>query len=198
MAYEIFLECLLQNLQAALGEEFHFILRPLPRNNGVTLDGLTLQGPGAHLAPTIYLNPYYQKLIHGSSLESIVEEILQLYQTTPPPASLTAESVIDFEYLKDKVMFRMIHTASNQVLLSDVPHIPYLDLSIIFFLSLERTDTRSGHCHDPQQSCPHVEGKCQRFVETGPGKHPTGIPSRNSKYAGAAAEHGPGYLSGYL
>lgn len=141
MAYEIFLECLLQNLQAALGEEFHFILRPLPRNNGVTLDGLTLQGPGAHLAPTIYLNPYYQKLIHGSSLESIVEEILQLYQTTPSPASLTAESVIDFEYLKDKVMFRMIHTASNQVLLSDVPHIPYLDLSIIFFLSLERTDT---------------------------------------------------------
>lgn len=141
MAYEVFLECLLQNLQAALGEEFHFILRPLPRNNGVTLDGLTLQGPGAHLAPTIYLNPYYQKLIHGSSLESIVEEILQLYQTTPPPASLTAESVINFEYLKDKVMFRMIHTASNQVLLSDVPHIPYLDLSIIFFLSLERTAT---------------------------------------------------------
>lgn len=113
----------------------------LPRNNGVTLDGLTLQGPGAHLAPTIYLNPYYQKLIRGSSLESIVEEILQLYQTTPPPASLTAESVINFEYLKDKIMFRMIHNASNQVLLSDVPHIPYLDLSIIFFLSLERTET---------------------------------------------------------
>ena len=141
MAYEAFLECLLQNLQAALGEEFHFILRPLPRNNGVTLDGLTLQGPGAHLSPTIYLNPYYQKLIRGSSLESIVEEILQLYQTTPPPASLTAESVINFEYLKDKIMFRMIHNASNQVLLSDVPHIPYLDLSIIFFLSLERTET---------------------------------------------------------
>lgn len=141
MAYEAFLECLLQNLQAALGEEFHFILRPLPRNNGVTLDGLTLQGPGAHLAPTIYLNPYYQKLIRGSSLESIVEEILQLYQTTPPPASLTAESVINFEYLKDKIMFRMIHNVSNQVLLSDVPHIPYLDLSIIFFLSLERTET---------------------------------------------------------
>ena len=141
MAYEAFLECLLQNLQAALGEEFHFILRPLPRNNGVTRDRLTLQGPGAHLAPTIYLNPYYQKLIRGSSLESIVEEILQLYQTTPPPASLTAESVINFEYLKDKIMFRMIHNASNQVLLSDVPHIPYLDLSIIFFLSLERTET---------------------------------------------------------
>lgn len=141
MAYESFLECLLQNLQAALGEDFHFILRPLPRNNGVTLDGLTLQGPGAHLAPTIYLNPYYQKLLRGSSLESIVEEILQLYQTTPPPASLTAESVTDFEYLKDRIMFRMIHNASNQVLLSDVPHIPYLDLSIIFFLSLERTET---------------------------------------------------------
>lgn len=140
MAYEVFLECLLQNLQAALGDEFHFILRPLPRNNGVTLDGLTLQGPGVCLAPTIYLNPYYQKLIRGSSMESIVEEILHLYHTTPPPASLSTESATHFEYLKDKIMFRMIHTASNQVLLSDVPHIPYLDLSIIFFLSLERTD----------------------------------------------------------
>lgn len=198
MAYEAFLECLLQNLQAALGEEFHFILRPLPRNNGVTLDGLTLQGPGAHLAPTIYLNPYYQKLIRGSSLESIVEEILQLYQTTPPPASLTAESVINFEYLKDKIMFRMIHNASNQVLLSDVPHIPYLDLSIIFFLSLERTETRPGYRHDSQQSCPHVECHCQRFVETGQGKYSAGISCRNSEHAGAAADHGRRYLSGCL
>ena len=37
-------------------------------------------------------------------------------------------------------MFRVIHTASNQVLLKDLPHLPYLDLSIVFFVSLERNE----------------------------------------------------------
>lgn len=37
-------------------------------------------------------------------------------------------------------MFRLIHTASNQVLLKDLPHLPYLDLSIVFFISLERNE----------------------------------------------------------
>ena len=37
-------------------------------------------------------------------------------------------------------MFRIIHSASNQVLLNDLPHLPYLDLSIVFFVFLERNE----------------------------------------------------------
>lgn len=141
MAYETFLELLVQKLQSALGDDFQFILRPLPRNNGVTLDGLTLQGPGIQLAPTIYLNPYYQRFLKGTSINSIISEILQLYHSTPSPFPSNSESLADFELLKSKIMFRMIHRASNQVLLSDVPHIPYMDLAIIFFLALEKTNS---------------------------------------------------------
>ena len=141
MVYEAFLETLTQDLQQALGEDFQFLLRPLPKNNGVTLDGLTIQGPGVSLAPTIYLNPYYDQFLQGMSMDEIRSDILHLYYTTPAPDFIREEDFTRFDQVKGKLMFRVIHTASNQVLLSDVPHLPYLDLSIIFFLALGRTDS---------------------------------------------------------
>lgn len=139
MVYETFLETITEQLQNALGEEFEFTLRPLPKNNGVTLDGLTIQSPASPLAPTIYLNPYYQHHLQGLEIDAIVHDILELYRSTPLPSTVTIQDLDSFPDLEKKIMFRIIHSSSNQVLLSDVPHISYLDLSIIFFLALERT-----------------------------------------------------------
>ena len=141
MVYETFLQTITDRLQVDLGEEYQFTLRPLPKNNGVTLDGLTIQGPGAPLAPTIYLNPYYEQHRRGMGMDEILADILRLYRSTPPPESLSAEDIDCFDRLKRKVMFRVVHTASNKTLLKDVPSIPYLDLSIIFYLALERNES---------------------------------------------------------
>ncbi len=140
MQYETFLETVTNKLQEALGEAYQFTLRPLPKNNGVTLDGLTIQGPDCRIAPTIYLNPYYEKFQHGAKIQDIVKEILKLYRTTPSPSCLRPDVLDDFSKLRSSIMFRLIHTASNQVLLKDLPHLSYLDLSIVFFVSLERSD----------------------------------------------------------
>ena len=136
MVYETFLETVTNKLQEALGDSYQFTLRPLPKNNGVTLDGLTIQSPGCSVAPTIYLNPYYEQYRHGTDISEIVHDILRLYRATPSPSALRADSLEHFSDLRSRIMFRMIHTASNQVLLKDVPHLPYLDLSIVFFISL--------------------------------------------------------------
>ncbi len=141
MVYETFLETVTNKLQEALGDSYQFTLRPLPKNNGVTLDGLTIQSPGCSVAPTIYLNPYYEQYRHGTDISEIVHDILRLYRATPSPSALRADSLERFSDLRSRIMFRMIHTASNQVLLKDVPHLPYLDLSIVFFISLERNES---------------------------------------------------------
>ncbi len=141
MVYETFLETITEQLQTALGEEFEFTLRPLPKNNGVTLNGLTIQNPASPLAPTIYLDPYYQHHLQGLGTEAIVREILELYRSTPLPSRSTIQDLGNYPALEKKIMFRIIHSVSNQVLLSDIPHISYLDLSIIFFLALERTSS---------------------------------------------------------
>ncbi len=140
MIYETFLETVTSQLQEALGESYQFTLRPLPKNNGVTLDGLTIQSPGCSVAPTIYLNPYYERHQNGTDIKEIVQEILKLYRSTPSPSFLRSDALEHYSKLRSRIMFRLIHTASNQVLLKDLPHLPYLDLSIVFFVSLERND----------------------------------------------------------
>lgn len=140
MIYEAFLETITNRLQTALGEAYQFTLRPLPKNNGVTLDGLTIQKNGSTLAPTVYLNPYYEQHLRGITIDEILSDILKLYHSTPTPCRITEDDMKQFDFLKSKVMFRVIHTASNRILLSDIPSIQYLDLSIVFFLALERNE----------------------------------------------------------
>lgn len=138
MVYETFLNAITSQLQTQLGEDYLLTLRSLPKNNGVILDGLTIQGPGINMAPTIYLNPYYEQYQRGMKLTDILCDILNLYQTTPEPDCLKGHDLSLFEPLKSRIMFRIVHTASNQELLSDVPHFSFLDLSVIFYLFLER------------------------------------------------------------
>lgn len=140
MIYEAFLETVTNKLQEALGDAYQFTLRPLPKNNGVTLDGLTIQSPGSPVAPTIYLNPYYEQYQRGTDIHEIVLDILKLYRTPPSPTFLQPDSLENFSELRSRIMFRIIHSASNQVLLNDLPHLPYLDLSIVFFVFLERNE----------------------------------------------------------
>lgn len=138
MVYETFLNTITGHLQAKLGEDYLLTLRSLPRNNGVTLDGLTIQGPDMAMAPTIYLNPYYEQYQRGMKLDDILSDILTLYRTAPEPVCLKENDLSLFDPIKSRIMFRVIHTDSNQDLLSDVPHFTFLDLSIIFYLFLER------------------------------------------------------------
>lgn len=141
MVYETFLTTVTSHLQEALGRDYHLSIRPLPKNNGVILDGLTILGPGMDMAPTIYLNPYYEQFCQGMKLPEIISDILKLYRSTPAPDCLTEADLSQFATLRSRIMFRVVHTASNQTLLEDVPNLPFLDLSIVFYLFLERNDS---------------------------------------------------------
>lgn len=138
MDYTAFLETVRQALAQKLGEGQALEIRPVPKNNGVILDGLSIRTPQSSLAPTVYLNPYYQQFKEGMPIEDICEDILGLFLGNPQPNQVDEKMLADFSCMKTKVMMRLIHTDSNSEFLQDVPHIPYLDLSIIFHLFLER------------------------------------------------------------
>ncbi len=139
MVYEAFLKTIVTRLQQEFGEEYEITVRKIPKNNGVTLDGLCIHRADFSMSPTIYLNSYYIHYQDGLSMESVIQDILRLYHNTSLPASITQENLTDFEYLKPRIMFKLIHADSNEQLLTQIPHIPYLDLAIIFYLHLDRS-----------------------------------------------------------
>ena len=142
MLYNEFIDSVVNQLQVQLGDSYELALRPIEKNNGVILSGLTIgKGKEDEVKPTIYLEPYYEQYLKEHSVEQIVSDIVNLYKGTEVPEHiLNAETLNEFDQIKDRIMFRIINTDANEVLLRDLPHVPYLDLSVVFFLALERSE----------------------------------------------------------
>ncbi len=139
MVYEQFQEAVREKLQALLGPTHTLTLRTVPKNNGVELEGISDTQAGSSMSPTVYLNSYYSLYTQGQlSIDDICREILSIFTEHPIPGSIRPEDLSDIEKMRPLIMMRLIHLRSNRTLLSDVPHLPYLDLAIVFYLSLEQ------------------------------------------------------------
>ncbi len=140
MVYEMFQTKIANTLRSCLGNDYELMLQKVPKNNGTLLDGLCITKKAQGVSPTIYLNSYYERYREGIPFNSIIKEILEIYQDNSSVTDLDFSILNDFSQLREKVAYKLIHTASNKELLTTIPSIPYLDLSIVFYLYLEKHD----------------------------------------------------------
>lgn len=141
MVYEMFQAKVTDTLQSCLGTDYQLMLQKVPKNNGTLLDGLCITRKEQKISPTIYLNSYYERYQEGIPFHSIVKEILQVYQDNSSVTHLDFSILNDFPQLRKKVVYKLIHTASNKELLDTMPSVPYLDLSIVFYLHLGKNES---------------------------------------------------------
>ncbi|MCD8082833.1 MAG: DUF5688 family protein [Clostridiales bacterium] len=139
MSYDEFLDTILSGFTKRLGEDYQFHIHILPRNNGAMTDALFFSRPGQSAMPVVSLRPYYERICGGEiTADQALEEILSLICHSSPLQADEITGLEDFDRIRERIMFRLIHTESNPAILADVPHIPFLDLSIVFYLFLKR------------------------------------------------------------
>lgn len=115
------------------GEQYRVRINDVMKNNGVVLSGITMMQDDSNISPTIYLNHLYESYENGEvTLESIVEEVLDTYEKNKVNRSVDMRFFMNYESIKDRIIFKLIHAERNEELLKDVPHIRYLDLAIVF------------------------------------------------------------------
>ena len=136
MVYEQFLTAVKERMEAALGDSYKLELRKVPKNNGLILDGLCITRGNTHIAPAIYLNPCYDQYREGMPLDQIVAELLALYRRNGTPPPLDYQMLSDYEGIRSHIACKLIHAASNEAILKDIPHILWMDLAIVFYLSV--------------------------------------------------------------
>lgn len=138
MNYQEFLCQVKLCLAKQLSSDHLITIRTVTKNNNLKLDALTILEPGRHIAPTIYLNPYYQSLISGAlTFDQILTEILSVHRNYMPSIPIHPDFFSDFNKVKDHIAYKLIHYQRNQELLKEIPHIPYLDLGICFFCAAQ-------------------------------------------------------------
>lgn len=107
------------------------------KNNGKVKKGMLMEAPGINISPTIYLEEFYQRFSEGESMDEIVEDILNFYKTIRCDRSWNASRIERYESIRDKIVFKLIHTEKNKELLDNIPYMELLDLSIVFYVLLD-------------------------------------------------------------
>ena len=138
MNYQEFLCQVKLRLVRQLGSDYQITIRSVTKNNNLKLDALTILEPGRHIAPTIYLNPYYKELIHGNlSFDQVIDRILDFHKEYMPSVPINPDFFSDFDSVKAHVAYKLIHYRRNQEVLQNIPHKPYLDLAICFYCAVQ-------------------------------------------------------------
>ncbi len=127
-------------MEESLGEDYLVSPKEVRKNNGVSLLGLFIRKNGGNIAPTIYLESFLESYENGVPLSEVLEELLEAYRQAAPQEEVDLACFQDFSQVRDHIVYRVVNAAWNADLLSEVPHIRYLDLAICFsYLFYEKT-----------------------------------------------------------
>ena len=133
MTYETFKEKLMKDLEGHFKGEATININAVPRNNQGTHDGLVILELGKNIAPTIYIEEFYEQMEQGETYENVYKQILTTYYEFRPEENIDTSYFCDFNNMRHSVVYKLVHYDSNKELLEQIPHIPFLDLAIVFY-----------------------------------------------------------------
>lgn len=139
MNYQEFVGSVTSFLREALPYGTELNLIPLEKNNGVILEGLTIRKEGERAAPAIYLESYYQEYLAGHSLRQIQETILSYCEDNKFSEHFDADFFSDYRKVRPTVVYKLINYEKNKELLERIPHVPFLNLAVVFYCLLPDT-----------------------------------------------------------
>ena len=126
-----FVEMVKTNVEKILGKEYEIIVKESEKNNGVIYTGLSIRKIGLSVAPLIYLNEHFEKYNSGCiTIEETVEYVIKFSKSKCPIA--IGSQFLNYDSARKNIVYRLINTKRNKELLEDIPHIEFLDLSIVF------------------------------------------------------------------
>lgn len=137
MTREIFTETLVGRLKEKLGNQYEIRTKHVRKNNGYKRECILLRKMGESAAPVVDTESLYRAYLNGSTWDQIIRMILSEKEVREEVVlALENMNLMDYESVKDHILFRLVHAGRNRELLQTIPHILYLDLAIVFYIQV--------------------------------------------------------------
>lgn len=144
MEYKEFVEYIKMNTRYIAGEGGNITINHVIKNNGCEMDGLVIMEKGKDIAPTIYLDSFYELYTNGENIKSIIRQIEIVYEQNKNNVTFDVNILKHFDTIKDKIVYKVVNYRSNEKLLEQVPHKRILDLAVVFYCLLDNEYGRSA------------------------------------------------------
>jgi hypothetical protein len=144
MEYKEFVEYIKMNAGYIAGEGGNITINHVIKNNGCEMDGLVIMEKGKDIAPTIYLDSFYELYTNGENIKNIIRQIELIYEQNKNNVTFDVNILKHFDTIKDKIVYKVVNYRSNEKLLEQVPHKRILDLAMVFYCLLDNEYGRSA------------------------------------------------------
>ena len=123
------------------------------KNNGVYYTGLRISEEGLNISPVIYIDRYFREYEKGeTTIESAAGYVVDTYNRERGAGAMAVDmrKFLSYDSVRENVVYKLINTERNRELLEDIPHVEFMDLSIVFqcMLSQEELGTASILVHN--------------------------------------------------
>lgn len=142
LTYQQFQNETVESLRGLLDDNYKIEVCKVLKNNSVELVAMIIKREEDYITPNIYLENYYQQYLNGTSVNEIIENIIDSHFEFLEKGMREINQVnYEWPNVKDGIFYRIINRDKNKKLLETVPHILYLDLAITFqYLASDNKD----------------------------------------------------------
>ena len=144
MEYKEFVEYIKMNAGYIAAEGGNITINHVIKNYGCETDGLVIMEKGKDIAPTIYLDSFYELYTNGENIKNIIRQIEVIYEQNKNNVTFDVNILKHFDTIKDKIVYKVVNYRSNEKLLEQVPHKRILDLAVVFYCLLDNEYGRSA------------------------------------------------------
>ena len=134
MNFQTFVETIKDKISSLLSDDLSIQIHTTLKNNNNERMGITISDKEVNLSPTIYLEEFYTCFQKGDSIDDIVERLIEIYQEVKFEHSWQVHTISDFELMREKIVYKIIHAPQNETLLESLPHVLFLDFAIVFYI----------------------------------------------------------------
>ena len=144
MNFKEFEEKTIEYLNEQYEGEAEVSVKDVIKNNGIILRGITICFKGVNISPTIYLNDLYRDYERGDSFEEVCAQMKKMIDDAAVRDDVDISFIKSYEDMKERVLCKLINTEKNRDYLENVPHVDFLDLSVVFYTRISDNAFGSG------------------------------------------------------
>ena len=140
MSFEELVRQMRLDLMMKWGEDYEFQAACVQKINGVEQPVLRIRRKGNSVGIQIGIGDVCDRIRKGGNrreaekeLMGRVEEGLKQIRSGETVLQM-GQGILDYREARERLVYRLIQTRRNERLLRQIPHVPYLDLSIVFEL----------------------------------------------------------------
>ena len=144
LSREAFYESLREELlvRCPVGMEISF--QTITKNNDVRLHGCLLRRNESHIAPTLYMENFYDLYKDGMSVGETADAMLKICVNSLDDVREFEFAPEDWESVRKMIGMKVLGYERNPELLQRVPYIRYEDLAVVFIFVLKEAGITGG------------------------------------------------------